>query len=263
MGAGGVFGLFIQEYEKMEIKARARLANVTSFDINSTMKRVVGRFDDTRLENVFSKFVFGIESGKGNNPRGLITGGLFDTDSGVSVDYRVSWPLDLVFTKRDFAVYNRVFIFTIRLRHCISALASLTLDRSHKNPRVNGLMTHFLESLWSYIQMDVFQVEFAKISVVVNGDSGRDFEELGRRHGLFVDAVEKGVFLDGEGRVVYEGLMKAFGEVGEFCRGGDGSGFEEGVEELWRGVEKGGRGVERLLVRVDFNRWYSIGKREV
>jgi hypothetical protein len=65
MGCGQVFSVFIQEYEKTEDKARARLATVTSFDMNSTMKRVVSRFDDEKLVYVFSKFIFGIESGRG------------------------------------------------------------------------------------------------------------------------------------------------------------------------------------------------------
>jgi hypothetical protein len=63
MGSGVVFGLFIQEYEMMESMARERLTGVTIFDINSCMKRVVGRFDDTSLDNVFGKFLFRVDGG--------------------------------------------------------------------------------------------------------------------------------------------------------------------------------------------------------
>lgn len=58
LGCGEIFGLFIQEAEKTASRSKERLAKVTSFDLNMTMKRAVGRFDSDELERFFSKFTF-------------------------------------------------------------------------------------------------------------------------------------------------------------------------------------------------------------
>lgn len=112
--------------------------------------------------------------------------------------------------------------------------------------------------------MDVFDTEFADLEALFSSDV-RDFGELGARHGSFIDAIEKGLFLDQNGGHVMDKLVKAFEMCDKFCGGGDVTReWEENVEEVWSGFGGGGgKRLERFLTRVDFNRWYSIGKREV
>lgn len=144
--------------------------------------------------------------------------GLFDTSSNVRLDYAVQWPLDLVFTREDvnrsenlqndnFTVshitplsslttsYNTIFKFLLRLRrihtrihHCWFLVNERNINRRNVKRldskalrefvRVRNLMLHFLDNLWSYVQMDVIDAAFTLLLCNLGEEEELEEEEM-------------------------------------------------------------------------------------
>lgn len=122
--------------------------------------------------------------------------------------------------------------------------------------------------------MNVFDSSFSTLEQHFSSQESKDFAQLGQLHADYLNSIQSGLFLDNDGQLVQERLTKAFRHCNLFCEMIDKGklddidslvcDFEKNTGELVQGFvggRKPGKGLEEFLTRVDFNRWYSVGKR--
>ncbi|KAJ3403857.1 Gamma-tubulin complex component 4 [Chytriomyces hyalinus] len=193
MGRGDFYVSFIEESDKMTIQAAARLSSVTEQDLTLLVKRVshlvgaqtAGSFadgkdkDDDLLKHLRFKKV---AVGEANIHESQYAGAFLGIP--IRLEYAVKWPLDLVFTEKDMEKYNEIFTFLVflkrtqmRLQRLWSSTKSLGVQRMESNSNleyvwaVRHRMMFFVDSVWSYIQMDVLAAEYHKLLQIITQPS--------------------------------------------------------------------------------------------
>ncbi|KAJ3397966.1 Gamma-tubulin complex component 4 [Lobulomyces angularis] len=218
LGEGQVFQEFISEYEESQSNALKNFSKSTEYDLNLCFRKSVRKFYDD--DKKFSKFFFKFAGKSGN---------IFDNDILVYVDYRLIWPLDIIFSKNDIKIFNKAFSFLLKLKKCCLDLQKnwfllnqcfnksrnksylLHLDSFKGEPKdyffCRNLILYFLENLWSFIQVDVLESNFQKLYQLffeVDLPDGKkrvnkkDFESAVQLKDIILDSIMKGLFLEKE-----------------------------------------------------------------
>ena len=122
-------------------------------------------------------------------------------------EYRVSAPLDLIFLPSVMAQYNRLFRFLMQARRVQQSVQSLWQSsmrlKGAYTPRASTAwlpalllrhsMSHFLDSLLSYLCVDVVGSSWARLVDQISATS--EFEQVKRAHEAYVEAITMGAFL--------------------------------------------------------------------
>ncbi|KAI9007060.1 gamma-tubulin complex component protein [Gaertneriomyces semiglobifer] len=181
MGNGSFWTQFLEGCDMLKRRAGERLGSVTEHDVNRMFRRIV-RDEITHVGNrdIWSDyFTFRRVTAQEDEESGQGLRFLFGTM--LKLDYRTEWPMSLVFSKKDFEVYNSVLDFLVRVR-CVMIRVkalwngkrgfvmaksrngeTLLLDASEYDAwwrdvcAARQMMLWFLDSLWGYMQMDVLE----------------------------------------------------------------------------------------------------------
>ncbi|KAI8614025.1 gamma-tubulin complex component protein [Chytriomyces sp. MP71] len=320
MGRGDFYITFIEEVEKLCLAAAARLSIVTEQDLTLLVMRVsrmlgaggtssivggVGSVAEDSLLRNFRVRKVGEKESQSQNAS-LYSGAFIGVP--IRLEYNVKWPLDLIFSQKDMVKYNDIFSFLIFLKRTQMRLQRLWASMKGKRSGRMGegqdgsdawalrqSMMYFVDSVWSYVQMDVLAAEYHKLlraitqpsydSATASVLSTPDFEDIQAAHSQFLDACLAGCFLDGAMKKFVGGTLRsALGTCDAFVgiveRGVGVGGFSGGYatkdlahvrEEfethstfmfrIFSGVNdttsKKSSHLDALLLRLDHNLYYS------
>nr|CAD7401208.1 unnamed protein product [Timema cristinae] len=231
--------------------------------------------------------------------------------TGLTLKYRVSWPLHLLFSESVLTNYNEMFHFLIRVKKVqielhdvwISHMQTKTKNVSLCEPIVWQLrmnLMFFVDNLQYYLQVDVLESQYMMMQSVIN--ETKDFDIVQKAHSTFLANILSQSFLlmnnpvserrlsdessnpDVNGmreNPVHRGLALFLSLCEKFCyRVSEWSGSsplnQEAREELNEMGQQQeylikllmqmlsslrshpcGAYLSQLLLRLDFNRWFS------
>ena len=196
--------------------------------------------------------------------------GVFDSWSGLTLEYSPEPPINLMLSPQILDKYMTLFSFLFSLRR-----AQYTLHRSwlkqakSKIQRIQGLhllsqMNFFLENFMSYLQVDVIEAHFSAFKKRIS--ESEDFEEVRKIHELYVAGIAAQCFLHASEviREVQEisscchklsGILETGGNLGELK-----ALFSKHCKKVYDvlGSQKNQHpALGQLLLRLNFNEYYS------
>ncbi|KAJ9088673.1 hypothetical protein DSO57_1020859 [Entomophthora muscae] len=110
--------------------------------------------------------------------------------------YDLEWPLDLILNEADILAYSEIFSYLAGVRYIhvnLHRLSEITL----KSPvwwapfwRSKAMMGHFLDSFWSYIQVDILDPSYlALLSNLENPELAYDFDSIQGLHFNYIEHI--------------------------------------------------------------------------
>lgn len=209
LGNGEFFKEFLRDMEDLRTKAASRFSMVTEHDLNNLLRRTIRKLSfvsDAEEKELLGFFRIKLLSNNANTST-TTTGANNNSTSNskfvwpftkeildvpFGLEYTVSWPLDLVFGVDDLEMYNTLFSFLLYCRKTQDRLAKLLYIRHYsgkdadrfanasKNAHLQQLqrrmyfirtmMANWVDSFWSFVQMDVVEVSFGRlIQTIENG----------------------------------------------------------------------------------------------
>ncbi|KAI9327725.1 Spc98 family-domain-containing protein [Zopfochytrium polystomum] len=171
LGQGDFFAVFLDECEALKSSAALQLLNVTEHDLAQLTHRAA-RKSSAVSDPALKRFRFVNEDTAAGTAHASAAVGV-----PIRLQYSVQWPLDLILTADDLAIYNQIFLFLLDLRRIqmrlhriwtLTSTASRSMRRStsefpNEMWRLRGAMMFFIDNLWSYVQMDVIAVSYHKL----------------------------------------------------------------------------------------------------
>ncbi|KAK6093053.1 hypothetical protein MT418_006405 [Batrachochytrium dendrobatidis] len=187
-GKGDFILELLSEFDRLKHSMNTTLVNITSQDVKQMFHKSWTRCEwpTNMTEHIKSRFSLVLSSLQSSTPPSASTPQIGTYSStppdtpvetchyashslGVPLrlDYDISWPLDILLNKSDVDKYSNVFMFLMALRRI-----HVRLQRVFRERGVNVLpyrqsvwtvrcrMLFFIDCLWSYIQMDLIEVEF-------------------------------------------------------------------------------------------------------
>nr|CAD7398449.1 unnamed protein product [Timema poppensis] len=124
--------------------------------------------------------------------------------TGLTLKYRVSWPLHLLFSESVLTNYNEIFHFLIRVKKVqielhdvwISHMQTKTKNVSLCEPIVWQLrknLMFFVDNLQYYLQVDVLESQYMMMQSVIN--ETKDFDLVQKAHSTFLANILSQSFL--------------------------------------------------------------------
>lgn len=108
----------------------------------------------------------------------------------LSLRYKDSWPLNLLFSKKIIEQYNGMFRFLLqikvvqyRLHEVWSLLRMRHIERTSPVLQLRNKLMFFVDNLQYYLQVDVLDAQFSQLLTIVQ--TSRDFEHIKRAHTIF------------------------------------------------------------------------------
>eukprot|EP00775_Hariotina_reticulata_P005315 gene5317-5550_t len=145
------------------------------------------------------------------------------------LDIQMPWPLGVLLTRRHLERYNALFQFLLRLKRVQLALESAWQELGRLCGRGGGGTTaadigpllqlrlhmgHFISNLQIYLQLDVVEVNYARLQEKVA--AAQDFSEAEHAHERFLHALVTQSFL-GHSAIVKQ-IGEVFGQTRALCR---------------------------------------------
>ncbi|KAH8958639.1 hypothetical protein BDL97_06G035800 [Sphagnum fallax] len=136
----------------------------------------------------------------------------YDGWDGLTLEYSIDWPLQLLFTRDVLAKYSKVFQYLLRLKRIQLELEKSWAEamqqdradsaqqrgdsRQQRMPmwRVRQHMTYLITNLQFYIQVDVIESQWKLLQERL--EASKDFTELARFHQEYLAALITQSFLD-------------------------------------------------------------------
>ncbi|XP_077298913.1 gamma-tubulin complex component 4 isoform X2 [Arctopsyche grandis] len=241
------------------------------------------------------KFSFDIPYNKQNSSLNISNCeyGLLNGWSTVVLKYDVKWPLHLIFTPKVLHQYNEIFRFLLRLKKVQHDLHSMwyAFKESRKNSvwQLHNKLMFLMDHLQHYLQADVLESNYSKL--ITEAEKIKDFELLKTAHHTFLLDIRSQAFLlmtpneedDAEGYYIdyqLNPVMSNIMDVIQLCDNvcsivndptdhnrdyliaGYSTRFDDLVGKLLKlltalSTQPCGMHLARLLMRLDFNRWFS------
>jgi len=204
----------------------------------------------------------------------------------LTLQYAVPWPLHLVVTPASLDRYNQVFQFLLYVRRTQAALHQLWGEamagsRGKKQGHLGAVwqvrcnMTFLVDNLQYYLMEDVLDTQVTSLTDKLARSTS--FEEVRRDHELFLSTVSSHLFLHNQ--PVARCLRELLGVCLQFCAAaGLGSASAPADDDLVRHLSTsfrrqaglllqlltslrhhlaGGSHLAQLLLRIDFNRYFT------
>ncbi|XP_018349781.1 PREDICTED: gamma-tubulin complex component 4 isoform X1 [Trachymyrmex septentrionalis] len=206
----------------------------------------------------------------------------------ITLKYKVVWPLHLLFNPVALNDYNTLFRFLLRVKKTQIELWNLWSEHMHHKDfdigviQLRNNLIFIVDNLQYYLQVDVMESQYAIMEV--NMKNTRNFEDIQKAHSMFLANVMSQTFLLGSGagkknpvnklihlllRLCDDFILQAsMWEVGNLlltekeelktlCETLD-SVMDWLTKTLNRvRAQPSGEHLARLLLRLDFNRWFS------
>ncbi|XP_076940729.1 gamma-tubulin complex component 4 homolog [Bidens hawaiensis] len=170
----------------------------------------------------------------GDGGLGALSDASLDGWDGISLEYKVDWPLQLFFTEEVLTRYRRIFQYLLRLKRTQMELekswesvmqqSHLEFVKRHNNSETTKMSQqkqHHLRPMWHvrehmvflirnlqfYIQVDVIESQWNTLQSHIK--ESRDFTELVSFHQAYLSALISQSFLDiGSVSRILDGIMK-------------------------------------------------------
>ncbi|XP_018047352.1 PREDICTED: gamma-tubulin complex component 4 [Atta colombica] len=206
----------------------------------------------------------------------------------ITLKYKVVWPLHLLFNPEALNDYNTLFRFLLRVKKTQIELWNLWSEHMHHKDfdigviQLRNNLIFIVDNLQYYLQVDVMESQYAIMEA--NMKNTRNFEDIQKAHSMFLANVMSQTFLLGSGtgkknpvnklihlllRLCDDFILQAsMWEVGNLlltekeelktlCETLD-SVMDWLTKTLNRvRAQPSGEHLARLLLRLDFNRWFS------
>ncbi|XP_018300023.1 gamma-tubulin complex component 4 isoform X1 [Mycetomoellerius zeteki] len=206
----------------------------------------------------------------------------------ITLKYKVVWPLHLLFNPVALNDYNTLFRFLLRVKKTQIELWNLWSEHMHHKDfdigviQLRNNLIFIVDNLQYYLQVDVVESQYAIMEA--NMKNTRNFEDIQKAHSMFLANVMSQTFLLGSGtgkknpvnklihfllRLCDNFILQAsMWEVGNLlitekdelktlCETLD-SVMDWLTKTLNRvRAQPSGEHLARLLLRLDFNRWFS------
>ncbi|XP_067216135.1 gamma-tubulin complex component 4 isoform X3 [Linepithema humile] len=206
----------------------------------------------------------------------------------ITLKYKVVWPLHLLFSPAALNDYNTLFRFLLRVKKTQIDLWNLWSERMHhKNVDIGVIqlrnnLIFIVDNLQYYLQVDVLESQY--IVMETSMKNTRNFEDIQKAHSIFLANVMSQTFLLGSGtgkknpvyklinlllRLCDDFILQASmwevdnllltekDELNTLCETLD-SVMNWLTKTLNRvRAQPSGEYLARLLLRLDFNRWFS------
>jgi len=129
-----------------------------------------------------------------------------DSWNGLTVNYQVDWPLNLILSSNILEKFTNIFRYLFPIRLVQLDLQKVWLNLMKKN-RKEGLfekkmrkmvnlrnqMAAVIESLWSYFHLDVLEVQWMKFNE--NFKEIADFDEMRRGLDEYLNSISSQLFI--------------------------------------------------------------------
>lgn len=204
----------------------------------------------------------------------------------LSIQYAVSWPLHLVITPGAISKYNKIFSLLLLMRRSSNALNFMWTQMMNKGKTDEGRGVNWTGQLWqtrlhmaflianiqSYVLSDV--LESQKSSFLKKLEETKSFETIKEAHEQFLIDVSTQIFLQNPKILkLLKDLLKAtlvlvkcasynIQEAGQLCHELNQKAMLllQLLTSMRQKVE-GGNHLAQLLLRLDFNRYFSANKK--
>ncbi|KAL4484971.1 hypothetical protein ABPG74_020148 [Tetrahymena malaccensis] len=145
-----------------------------------------------------------------------------DAWNGLTMDYQVKWPLNLMISSHLIEKYKTIFRYLFPLRTIQFELQRSWLyfmknsKRGKLNPTLNQMLlmrtklSSVIDSLWTYFHTDIITSQWSKLQEKVA--EIKDFEELRKIIDLFLSSIQIQIFLS------YPKLVKSIFDIVDCCR---------------------------------------------
>ncbi|KAJ3307163.1 Gamma-tubulin complex component 4 [Kappamyces sp. JEL0829] len=290
-GMGNFIDLLIDEELKLSQRLQLSLVPVNCNDIHQLFKRA---YKNTANGEVWASYCkpnfhweeFGTDVDKTNNNSYLV----FGVDS--YLNYRLSWPMNLLISASNIDSYNNLFFFFSLLKKTSKRLVSLNRIVQGQSwnsvPSAARLLCSrqifFLNSLWSYIQMDLVDSQFEELVGLADPKNPRkiSLDELQETHSRILKTLTAGCFLDHSvaSKKISSSIHEVLLLVSRTCNLAEKASdplYRDTVSpqsflalardldtqfkflfEVFQGIQDSSRSlVGQFLVRFDFNKWFS------
>ena len=213
---------FEEACSELKIRHGSALTLITDYDVNRTFKQVWSTIMDPSWGEYQSRFHLSLMNADVADPVHYATY-LFGRP--LVVHFDLSWPLDLFMSPGDLDLYNRLFSFLFVVKKTQSRLGSIWMNI--KDPRqskftreiliLRSRMMFFIENLYSYLQVDLIDVEFKQLlSLLRKPETGLDL--LNQKHSELLKTLIKGCFLDLENKnAIRDAIQKILSSCDQFC----------------------------------------------
>eukprot|EP00771_Trimastix_marina_P000266 gnl/Trimastix_PCT/1279.p1 GENE.gnl/Trimastix_PCT/1279~~gnl/Trimastix_PCT/1279.p1 ORF type:complete len:808 (+),score=172.10 gnl/Trimastix_PCT/1279:856-3279(+) len=151
---------------------------------------------------------------------------LFESWEALSLEYRVPWPLHLLFTSEAVRRYNTLFRFLFCVKRLQMELQShwAIQTRMQGNNRLmpawalRHQMSFFLDNLQGYLLADVIEPEFHRLMKRMRACT--DYEDAKRAHEQYVSELHAQCFLNTTGklRMIWNTIKELLQLCAQFCR---------------------------------------------
>lgn len=287
-GKGSFMDDFFEQQARLKEKMDASFVPININDLNQVFKNV---FNSTFAHEKWASEVYSsfnlIEPDQSVN-----TSEVFGTS--VFLYYNIKWPLNLILSSLHIERYNDLFYFFCTIKKIHRRLVALNhqiLNRSSTLIPNSGLVLcsrqlFFLNSLWSYIQMDLVDCQMNELVEMAKEGSERcdSLEVLAEKHELALEKLVSGCFLDNSSfcKKISGSIREIFACINKTCSLVERS-FDEYqrasitvehydslVKELdiqfsflfqvFKGIQDSSSRtlLGQFLIRFDFNQWFSI-----
>ncbi|KAJ3274879.1 Gamma-tubulin complex component 4 [Terramyces sp. JEL0728] len=267
---------FVESCTKYKKKLDDALIPMTTTGINQVFVQTVETVfpEDEKLVLDFFSVVF--EKQEGNSNETLFLG------SKIEQKYNLQWPVNILISKEDLERYNTIFNFLLAIRstmgqnlHAWQSLKKKKVPSSIRS--LISLQTHFMNSLWAYIQMDIIDSQYSKLISDTKEKKEITIHEMMEFHRTALLHVFKGCFLNQSDSS--KEISKAIHEIAKSIQrtsaivdrfdGVEHSKIDAEAKEIesnffflfkvFSGIQDASASsLSKFLIRFDFNRWFSM-----
>lgn len=273
--------LFVEFLHKAQHILSGPVAKNSSRDLNNVLD-LAAHVVHLNSESILEKFTFKIP-GKDTVPPGTTVWSV------LRIEYKASWPLHLLFTPHIINCYNTLFKFLLQVKLAELKLHDVWISNikekrkplpGHVWQLCNSLM-FVIHNLQYYLHLDVLDSQNSIFQDALKDI--QDFEHILHAHNVFItEIITKSFLLQTEvssashppitkPHPVNRCLMEILSLCNKFCNlvSEEGSGFQELSEKLDKlvgilmllitdfGTQSTGTQLSQLLLRLDYNRFFS------
>jgi len=196
--------------------------------------------------------------------------GVFDSWSGLTLEYEPKWPLNLMLSPQILDKYTSLFRFLFALKRAQFKLHRTWLEQTKRlnyslpAMQLRSQMNFLLDNLMSYFQLDIIEAHFVSLNKQIN--ESQDFEEVRRYHDQYVSSIASHCFLNAP--KIVRAIQEIVRSCHELCSA---LLAKEDLEQIRRrfdqeslyifkmlsGVRNQHSALGQLLLRLDFNGFYT------
>ncbi|KAJ3326227.1 Gamma-tubulin complex component 4 [Boothiomyces sp. JEL0866] len=267
---------FIDNSVKYKKKLTDSLIPMTSSGLNQIFSDTIESVfpeDESVIMELFSLSLI-------ENPANFYENYLFE--SKILLEYYLKWPVNILISEEDLESYITIFNFLLVIR--LTMRQNLESWQSLKKNNVPSIIrslvaqqTHFMNSFWAYIQMDIIDSRFEKL--IFDSEEKKDItlhEMVDYHRNVLIDIL-KGCFLNNSPssleisksiQEIIKSIQRTRAFIARFDNS-DSSRFEAEAKEIesnfvflfkvFSGIkDSSASSLSKFLIRFDFNRWFSM-----